>query len=80
MMATNNISFTHQGKQIILSPLTPQQVREDEIKMKEKEKEKESRVETSTIVCRLFHFSLEEGNKLTLQNFQNRHFKKSYLT
>ena len=30
---TNKISFLHQGKKIIFYPLTPQLVREDEIKM-----------------------------------------------
>jgi len=38
---TNKITFTHQGRKIILIPLTPQQVRDDEIKLKVKiEKEK----------------------------------------
>jgi len=32
----NKISFSHKGKNIILCPLPPQQVREDQIILKEK--------------------------------------------
>ena len=45
---TNKISFTHQGKKIVLKPLSPQEVCEDQIKMRDKilqekrKKEKES--------------------------------------
>jgi len=41
---TNNISFNHNDKKIVIYPLTPQQVREDQIILKKKlETEKRGR-------------------------------------
>jgi len=51
---TNKISFLHKGKKIILCPLTPQQVRENQVVLKKKKleygKRKEKKIKSKTLI------------------------------
>ena len=85
---TNKITFLHKGNKITLIPLTPEQVKEDEIKIKEKiekERKQENMLEKhpsqekkkETKVCMILTPSLA-GKYLDFSSFQKHQFDSPF--